>query len=93
MKTDRYSTYEAKARFSEILRKVRRRQRVVITNRGKPIAQVVPFEGSEDEDDLAGRLASLEEEGLVTRHAGSLDDLRPLVRSRGALARFLQDRD
>jgi prevent-host-death family protein len=38
-----YSTYEAKARLSEILRGVRRGQRAVIAHRGTPIAEVRPL--------------------------------------------------
>ena len=38
-----YSTYEAKARFSEIVRTVRGGQRVTIAYRGEPVAEVVPL--------------------------------------------------
>jgi antitoxin (DNA-binding transcriptional repressor) of toxin-antitoxin stability system len=35
-----YSTYEAKARFSEVIRKVRAGQRVVIAYRGAEVAEI-----------------------------------------------------
>lgn len=36
--------YEAKVRFSSLLREVARGKKVVITKRGKPVAQLVPVE-------------------------------------------------
>lgn len=39
--SDTYSTYEAKARFSEIIRKVRSGKHVRITYRGREVAEVV----------------------------------------------------
>lgn len=38
-----YSTQEAKARFGEVLRRVRSGERVVISFRGEPIAEVSPY--------------------------------------------------
>ena len=35
-----YSTYEAKTKFSELLRKVRQGGRVVITFHGEPVAEI-----------------------------------------------------
>ena len=86
-----YSTYEAKARFSEILRKVRAGRRVIVTHHGTQVAEIRPIEaGSET---LAERLARLEAEGAVTRakQPGTLP--RPVASRRGALARFLASRD
>ena len=91
MKGDAYSIYEAKARFSELLRKVQVKKRVVITSRGKPIAAIVPF--TESDEGLEARLSRLEEEGSTSRTAESLDELSPIVRRKGALARFLADRE
>ena len=39
-----YSTYEAKTKFSELLRKVRQGGRVVITFHGEPVAEIRPIE-------------------------------------------------
>ena len=60
----RYTTYEAKARLSEILRKVEDGQRVVITRHGKPTAEIRPFAPGEDAA-IARRLRTLSEEGLA----------------------------
>ena len=35
-----YSTYEAKARFSEVLRQVREGETVTVTYRGEPVAEI-----------------------------------------------------
>jgi prevent-host-death family protein len=92
MKTEVYSTYEAKAQFSKILRKVMRNRRVIITRRGEPIAEIGPVtrngEGIED------HLKRLESEGIITRNPDSpLSSIAPLEKRAGALDRFLEDRD
>ena len=88
---DSYSTYEAKARFSEILRKVRAGRRVIVTHHGTQVAEIRPIEARSE--NLAERLARLEAEGAVTRatQPGTLP--QPVARRRGALARFLASRD
>jgi prevent-host-death family protein len=92
MKGDTYSSiYDAKAHFSELLRKVQSKKRVIITNRGKPIAAIIPF--AETEEGLEGRLRRMEEEGGVSRNAAPLDELTAIVRRKGALTRFFADRE
>jgi prevent-host-death family protein len=86
-----YSTYEAKAKFSEIIRKVRAGRRVVITFRGEPVAEVRPIAPAEET--VAARLRWLEEEGVLHRPAGDGRALRAVVRKRGALSRFLESRE
>ena len=41
---DRIGAYEAKTRFSSLLEEVAKGKRVLITKRGKPVAQLVPVE-------------------------------------------------
>ena len=41
---DRIGAYEAKTRFSSLLEEVAKGKRVLITRRGKPVAQLVPVE-------------------------------------------------
>jgi prevent-host-death family protein len=84
-----YSTYEAKARFSEILRKVRAGQRIVITYRGEPVAEIRPTERA---GGVAESLAALEEAGIVAP-IGSRTALAAVGKKRGALARFLESRE
>ena len=91
MKEERYSVYEAKARFSEIVRKVRSKRRIIITYRGKDVAEVVPFQ--RDSDELAERLERLEDEGIVTGPRGPVSSLRTLAEKPGALRRLFERRD
>ncbi len=58
-------TAEFRNRLSYYLQEVRRGLRVVVTDRGRPVAQLVPF-NSADAGDLRGRIAELVDEGLVT---------------------------
>lgn len=86
-----YSTYEAKARFSEILRKVRAGRRVIVTHHGTQVAEIRPIEaGSET---FAKRLARLEAEGAVARATQPGRLPQQVARRRGALARFLASRE
>jgi prevent-host-death family protein len=86
-----YSTYEAKAKFSEILRKVRAGQRVVIAYRGEEVAEIRPLEPKGNRLDKS--LRRLEDQGLLSRARTPTGPLKPLVRKRGALARFLGSRE
>jgi prevent-host-death family protein len=84
-----YSTYEAKAKFSEILRKVRAGQRVVIAYHGEEVAEIRRI----DKKSLAANLRDLEQQGILSPLVEPRRDLAPVVRKRGALARFLGSRD
>jgi prevent-host-death family protein len=89
--SDMYSTYEAKAKLSEILRKVERGRIVRISRRGKPIAEIRPLR--RERGTLEERISELEERGVVTLSSGGTASYRPLARRPGALRRFLADRD
>jgi prevent-host-death family protein len=84
---EKYSTYEAKTKFSEILRKVRAGQRVVIAYRGEEIAEIRPI--ARNAGPLERSLKRLEDQGLLSRAGTPIGPLKPLVRKPGALARFL----
>ena len=87
-----YSTYEAKAKFSEVMRKVRAGQHVIIEYRGDPIAEIKPIEGAATT--LEKTMARLEDHGIISRAprraAGAF---RPLGKRPGALKRFLESRE
>lgn len=87
----RYSTFEAKARLSELLERVRKGDVVTITHRGRPIAEVRPI----DESDVstAERLEDLRRAGVVARRSAGGGPLAPLVKRKGALKRFLDSRE
>ena len=88
-----YSTQEAKARFGEVLRRVRSGERVVISFRGEPIAEVSPYPHTGER--LDERWERLERAGrLVPARPGARKlGLRPIVKRPGALKRFLETRD
>jgi len=85
-----YSTYEAKARFSEILRKVRQGETVFISYRGKEVAEIRPVQ---EDATLEERLEKLEQRGIVSSQPTTDARISPLVYSPGALKRFLESRD
>jgi prevent-host-death family protein len=86
-----YSTYEAKSRFSEILRQVREGHRVRISYRGEEVAEIGPIE--ERAKPLEERLADLERQGVLIPAKRSPGALRPIADRPGALRRFLESRD
>ena len=61
------SITETKNRLSALLDLVRSGETVVITERGRPIAHLVPAAAADDDE---GRLARLERAGLITRGRG-----------------------
>lgn len=85
-----YSTYEAKAQFSELMRRVRAGERVVITYHGAPVAELRPIE--QPSESLAAALPELERTGVVQRSEARLRP-RALAKRPGGLARFLDERD
>ena len=83
MKRETYSTYEAKARLSELLRKVRTGQ--------EPIAEIRPIDNSGSR--LEGRLSQLASQGVLQRAAQRVAEPAEVISKPGALQRFLQDRE
>ena len=91
MGMETYSTYEAKARFSEILRKVRDGRRVIVTHHGRQVAEIRPVEP--EPQGLAARLAQFERDGVVKPAAAPATRPSLAARRSGALARFVRSRD
>lgn len=86
-----YSIYEAKARFSEVMRLVQKHARVIITHRGNPIAQILPLDN--ESTNLAGRIEAFERDGKLAPAPAKRPTWSSLFKKEGALARFIQDRD
>ena len=86
-----YSTYEAKARFSEILRKVRGGRRVIVTHHGTQVAEIRPVEP--EPQSVAARLAQFERDGVVKPAAEPATRPSLATSRRDGLARFLKSRD
>jgi len=86
-----YSLYDAKAKLSEIVRRVREGDTITISYRGKPVAEIRPI--PERQQTLEERIRELEERGVIVRAATRRGKLRPSARRPGALKRFLAERD
>jgi prevent-host-death family protein len=91
---DTYSVYEAKAKLSEILRRVRDGQTITISYHGTPVAEVKPIEpaGESQPFDQEAHIRYLEETGQLIPARRPYTPIKPLARRPGALKRFLDDR-
>lgn len=93
---DEYSLYEAKARLSSLVRQVREGRSVIITVHGVPAAELRPIDRTVRPQTLDERLAELDERGAITpsRRTPGEDGAFPIgPRVKGALKRFLEERD
>ncbi len=86
-----YSIYEAKARFSEVIRRVREGRTVTVSYRGEPIAEIRSIE-RQREPTLDERLDDMERDGSLVASAIPRRTFRPVERRPGAQARFLAER-
>ena len=85
-----YSAYDAKTRFSEVLRKVRDGKTVTVSYRGKPVAEIRAIR--ELPEMIEARLDYLERQGILVRSGEPRRLMKAVVRRPGALARFLAER-
>lgn len=85
-------TRELKTRLGGYLRRVRAGQRLVITDRGEPVAELRPIERLESEASALGRLLAL---GTVTRlQSRPLAAFSPVAAPGPSLSRaVVEDRD
>ncbi len=89
--TTTYSTYEAKAKFSEVIRRVREGETVVVSYPGDPVAEIrplVPVKSPMEE-----RMRDLERRGVPIPSRGPRKSFKPQARRPGALKRFLEERN
>lgn len=89
--TETYSTYEAKAKLSEILRRVESGQVIRISRHGTAIAEIRPV--SQGPTTLDDRIADLTARGEIVPARNPAARLRPIAHVPGALQRFLDDRN
>ena len=89
--TPTYSLSEARARFFEVIRRVREGRTVTVTHRGEPVAEIRPVERGRERA-LAERLEELRRTGCLVPAANPRQPFRPVARRPGALARFLAER-
>ena len=96
-----YSTYEAKTRFSEVLRQVRNGETVTVSYRGEPVAEIRPIrQKSEKSKSESLETETPEEydarlirEGILSPAPDPNYRFKPGKPSPGALERFLADRN
>jgi prevent-host-death family protein len=86
------SISEAKAKLSALLDRVKAGESITITDRGVPVAQIVPLVEIDDAD-WEARVRRLERAGLITRPRKKLDPgwlrSRPLAKSRASVLEAL----
>lgn len=63
---------QLKARLSEYLARVRAGEEVLVTDRGKPVARLVPVGHLPDDEAELARLKAMEREGLMRLGSGRL---------------------
>ena len=85
-----YSAYDAKARFSEVLRQVRDGKTVTVSYRGKPVAEIRAIRDSPAT--IEARLDDLERQGVLVRSGEPRTPMKAVERRPGALKRFLAER-
>jgi len=90
------SVSETKAKLSALLARVKAGETVTITERGVPVAQIVPLNGA-GEVDWDARVESLVRRGLMTRPKKTLEPgwllKQPLPKSReSVLEALLEER-
>lgn len=86
-----YSIYEAKAKFSELIRSVRQGSTIIVSHRGKPVAEIRPIKAADV--GLEERLEELERRGVLRAPIEPEAPLEAVARRPGALERFLDERD
>lgn len=83
-----FSVYEAKSKLSELLRLVKSGVSVIVTERGKPIAQLNPIP---TDDTFEAKYEGLIKSGAVKPRQKGLFPKGKKVK--GALSTFLKDRE
>ncbi|MBA4180395.1 MAG: hypothetical protein C0506_07395 [Anaerolinea sp.] len=93
----RASITEVKNGLSALLDQVKAGETVIITDRGIPVARIVPDSGMDDEDD--GRVARLLRDGVATTQGGPppvgliLSPFPPGSKPAGVLDALLEERE
>ena len=94
METISVGVRDAKARLSKLLKRVQQGEEVLLKDRGRPIARIVPIES--DRLDLPQRIRQLEDRGVIEPLQGKRHTRLPelIPDPEGLAQQFLQhDRD
>jgi prevent-host-death family protein len=84
-----YSIYDTKAHLSKVLKIVKSGQEVIVTERGEPIAKLIPF--LKKEETFEERIKRMEKEGTLIRPKGK-PNFQVGKRVPGGLEQFLEER-
>lgn len=90
---EQHSVYETKTHFSRLLKKVKAGRRITVTDRGVPVAEIIPHR---DKRKLQEVWDDWVRTGLIqpAPHSGQRKKNWPKgVRRPGALKRFFEERD
>ena len=82
-----YSTYEAKARFSEVIRHVRQGRTVTVSCRGEPVAEIRGIQRHQ-QTTIEERLDDLQRRGILVRSGAPEQTLQPVAASAGSPGAF-----
>lgn len=87
---EQHSIAQTKTQLSQLLKKVKSGEEITVTERGAPIAKIIPFEPMDFEE----RIKFLEAKGAIIPSKNRKKKWKwPEVKVRpGAVARFLKDR-
>ena len=86
-----YTTYEAKARFSEVIRQIREGKTVTVSYRGEPVAEIRPV--AKPPQTLEDRIREMELRGVLVGPRERRVPFKGGENIPGALERFLAERD
>ncbi len=92
---ERVSISRLKDQLSAYLQKVRGGQTVIVTDRNRPVAQLIPIVRQEREDERIARLVS---QGIIRQSKGPRLDMkeflkrRPVIENAGVLEALLEER-
>lgn len=85
-----YSIYETKSHLSRLLKRVKNGQELIVTERGEPIARVIPYQKKQT---LNARIQELKNHGIIMKRRAKNLAFPAGEKRRGALKRFLTERE
>lgn len=89
---DSYSIYEAKAKLSELIRRVKHNRLITITERNVPVAMVIPIKKSSNKK-IEQILKELEEQGIIESREANISNIKTILKKKNVLKRFLESRE
>ena len=85
-----YSIYDAKAKFSEIIRLVRSGTIVAVTHDGELVAEIIPI--NKEKVSIEEHFKDLERRGILIPVKGKRRPFKAIGKRPGAVKRFIEER-